>query len=384
MNKRKLLILIAVFALSLVGISLRGGPVPYVFFWLTLLVPAVCALYILFVMIFLKIYQRSDGRTMVCGTPTDFYITLNNESPFSFSSVRIKFYSSFSTVTGLDDGCVYELPPHSSLTRMTPLLCRYRGEYLVGIKEMIISDFLNLFSFRYRIKEPLSVIVAPANIRLETLRYLEEHPDADRDSLKDRPRPDIPVREYVAGDDTHLIHWKASAVMGKLMVRERTGTEKSGIAIIMEASRYSDKPEDYLPAENRVIESVLALAFYYMGNGVPVDVIYYSGRAVTVPVRTPGDYERLYEAMRGYFFGDEGNTVRLLDELQQEMCWQYSIIIPVLIRFSAREHDLIGRMNVAHVPVRVYLADDNADAAGETGGIEVIPVGTKAPTEDVL
>ena len=384
MNKRKLLILIILFAASLAGISFRGGSVTYVFFWLTLLVPAVCALYILYVIVFLKIYQRSDGRTMVCKTPTDFYITLNNESPLSFSSVRVIFYSSFSSVTGLDDGCVYELAPHSSLTRRTRLLCRYRGEYLVGIKEMIITDFLGLFSFRYRIKEPLSVIVAPANIRLETLRYIEEHPDADRDSLKDRPRPDIPVRDYIPGDDTHLIHWKASAVMGKLMVRERTGTEKSGIAIIMEAGRYSDKPEEYLPAENRVIESVLALAFYYMGNGVPVDVIYYSSGAVTVPVRTPGDYERLYEAMRGYFFGGEENTVRLLDSLGQEMCGQYSIIIPVLIRFSAREHDLIGRMNVTRVPVRVYLADDSAEAGGKTGGIEVIPVGTKAPTEDVL
>ncbi|MCR5687344.1 MAG: DUF58 domain-containing protein [Lachnospiraceae bacterium] len=381
MNRRNLLILIILFVLALAGISFRGGPVPYIFFFLVLLVPAVCMLYILFVIASVRIYQRSDGRDMVCSRPSDFYITLTNETPISFSAVRIIFYSSFSQVTDIDDGAVYELAPHSSLTRRTRLMCRYRGEYLVGIKELVISDFLGLFSVRYRIKEPLSVIVAPANIKPERLRHGGEHPDADRDSISRRTHPDIPVREYAEGDDAHLIHWKASAASGRLMVRELTGSEKSGIAVIMEAGRHSEKSEEYLPAENRVVETVLALSFYYMQNGVPIDVICRKNTPLRIPVRSPGDHMRLYETMRGYSFGDEDDTLRLFEELSHDLFGSCSIIMPVLIRYGAAEHDGICRINADRVPVRVYLADD-AYTADED--IEVVALGTSGRTEDVL
>ena len=47
MKNKGMLILAALFALSLVGISMFGGAVTYVFFWTVLLIPVISYLYIL-------------------------------------------------------------------------------------------------------------------------------------------------------------------------------------------------------------------------------------------------------------------------------------------------------------------------------------------------
>lgn len=387
MNRRSILILTILFALSLAGISFFSGPVPYIFFWLVILIPAVCIIYIFFVIIFLKIYQRTDGRTMVANEPSAFYITLYNDSIFSFSSIRIIFYSSFSSVSGLDDTTVYELAPHTSITRQTVLTCRYRGEYLVGIKEIEVRDMLNLFTYRYKISEPLGVIVSPAIVHLETLRGFEDLPDADltRDIL--RTVPDIPVREYVSGDDTRLLHHKMSAVMQKPMIRELTGTEKSGVAIFMESERCGTASEEYIPVENRIIETVLALSLYYTNRSIPVDVFYQTACLNKASVGSYAEFEQLYEAMRNYSFQEAGNTLRLLDEAATSGPVSHNLIIFVLTRHSAEIADRIGMMISSGIPSKIYLVKDGPDtdtAWTFDRNTDVVVMGVDKATEDVL
>ena len=387
MGRGRIALLILLLALALVGISVHGGPVTYVFLWLVILIPLSCLIYIWLVILSIKIYQRSDGRGMTASVPSDFYITINNEGLFSFSSVRLIFYSSFSTVMGLDDRTVYELPPHTSITRRTQLLCRYRGEYLVGIKQIEVRDYLGLFKITYTIKEPLSVVVSPAMIELEALKSEEDAADSDRDSLSDRTEPDTVVREYVPGDDTRLIHHKASAVMQKPMIRQLTGGEKNGVLLVMESERTGKHPEEYLPTENRIIESFLALSLYYIRNNIPVDAVYKSTAIRHEYLRGIGDYERLYESMRTYSFGDEGSTLQLLDELLGE-AGSFSPREIVFIFDSVDEErlDLIRRINVLRVKTRVYIVGEEPGEGGAAFDdvATLVRIGVKIPTEDVL
>ncbi len=388
MNRRNAVILIILFVIALVGISFFGGPVPYIFLMLTLLVPATCILYIFLVIASLKIYQRSDGRTMVASTPSDFYITLNNETFFSFSSVKIRFYSSFSTVSGLDEDSRYELPPHTSITRATKLICRYRGEYKVGIKEIEVRDPLGLFTVTYRIKEPLEVIVAPAMVNLESLRLDLEQTGAGKDTFTNPSDADVIVREYVPGDDTRMIHHKASAVMRKPMVRQRIGNERTGVAIIMEKGRYSDRPEDYLPVENRIIESALALALYYTGRSIPADVIYRTDRTICEAVRSHADYERLYTSMRSYTFTDADDRLMMFDELvSNRMTTGYRMLIFILANTDENVCNIIGTMNDPDLPIVIYTTGeepDDSDKVMQDRSLRILGIGTKKPTEDVL
>ena len=385
MKNKGILVIAALFVLSLVGISFYGGPITYVFFWTVLLIPIVSYFYILCVIISLKIYQRTDGRDMVAGTPSEFYITLQNEGWFSFSSLRIIFYSSFSTISDIDDGAVYELLPHSSIVKKTKLLCKYRGNYNVGIKKIVVGDFLGIFSFAYRIKEPLNVIVVPAMVQMTEPPGNELLSDADRDNMQRKTELDIPVREYAEGDDMRFVNWKASAITQKLMVRQRRGEEKSGIAIIMDPGRYQSKMEEYLPPENKVIEWVLSLALYYIENNIPAEVIYRTNAINKIAVKDTGDFELLYEEMSRYSFREDNDKEKLFEELfEASGLFGYRMLIFVAQNWSHEDSDMADRINADLAPIRVYLAEgETGDDVTDTvsGRFDIVRIGQDSLTE---
>ena len=385
---RRLIIYILLLLTALIGISFFGGPVTYLFLWTLFLLPLFSVLYIAYVMVFLKIYQRTEGRNMVSGSPSDFYITLQNEGPFSISALRIKYYSSFSTIMDLKEDVIYELPPKASVKRNTLLLCRYRGEYEVGIKKITVWDFLGIFSFTYNIKEPLSVIVAPALVHLTELDSMDTFSDADHDCYVNRTEPDILVREYTAGDEMRFIHWKSSAVMQKLMIRERIGEEKSGIGIFMDSKRYGKRKEDYLAVENKIIETVLALSEYYIRNRIPVDVSYQTAHTCLQTIRDERGFEALYDEMFRYIFRDDHSLLQMLMELSERNAFDYRLLVFVVHHWGAEEISWVEQLNTSHVPVIVYVitpkpvTEEGAEAGQRDFSLHCI--GTEASLREVL
>ncbi len=373
---KKKLILLSAFILSLIGISFYGGPVTWLFFLCVLTLPFILWIYIFAVTVSLRIYQKPDGRNMVCSRPSELYITLQNESFFSFSSLGIKFYSSFSSISDIEENVSYELPPKSKISMKTKLLCRYRGEYNVGIKQIIVRDFLGVFSFTYRIKEPLSVIVAPARLRLFDKYTEEEKPDADRENLIYKSIPDITLREYVQGDDIRFVNWKATAAAGKLMVRERSGEEMSGIAILMDPKRYSDKEEEYLPLENKAAECVLGLSFYYLEHNMPADICYYENGFKKHRITDTESFDALYEKLTSYSFRSENGLKDMIEGSGGFAGCR--MIIAVMEKYDREIPAMISSYNGEGIPVKIYVIDDTEEEPGVyTDEIPVITLGAE-------
>ena len=317
MRAAKRLLWVGALALALAGISLSAGAVTYCFFWAVLAIPVVCYVYIIYVIFFLKIYQKTEGRNMTSNTPSDFYITLQNEGWFPISSVQLLFYSSFSTISGLQDDEVYELMPHQAVRRKTQMLCKYRGEYEVGVKKVVIRDFLDLFSVTVKMREPLNVIVAPARASLEKVSGSELFRQNVRESILNKNAVAMTVREYVPSDDPRLVHWGATAASQKLMVRELTGEAKNRMAILVDKTRCSKDPALYLPPENKVVELVVALSYHCLQNRIPLDVYYLTDRKCCINVYDRTGFTTLYTAMTDYLFRrdiDQIQTIRGLCE----------------------------------------------------------------------
>ncbi len=371
MKNKGIIISLSLIVLSLIAITIHGGPISYVFFLTAVLTPLSSLLYIFYVYHSLKIYQKAEGRDMVADTPTDFYITFHNEGWISFSSVRVSFYSSFSKISEIDEDVTYELPPHSSISKKTGIVCFYRGEYKVGIKQITVKDPLNIFEITYRVREPLNVIVVPRIVRISEASGKEMFTDTNRENLLNKTEPDIPVREYAPGDDIRFLNWKASAVMQKYMVREKRGEEKNGIAVVLDPGRYLKEETDYLPVENRAVTFALSLALFYMENNVPVDVILRDKSVCKCPVLNMGDFDDLYEKICRYRFDDEKDMSSFSLELREERgLFGYRMIVFVLLGLGDKEIECIDIINTDHVPVRIYLIspDDEREAFDIAGG----------------
>ncbi len=387
MNRGRLAVLLCAFILSLVGISCFGGPVTYIFFWMVIAVPVISLLYILFVIVFIRFHQETDGRNMVVGSPGDFYITLQNDTPFSFSSLRIVFYSSFSTVDGIEPDAVYELPPKSVIKKTTRLVCRYRGEYKVGIKSISVEDFFGLFTVVWRISEPLSVIVEPAVIDVDRLPGDEKDEASRHENMTRRVDPSIMVREYSEGDDIRFISWKATAAMQKLMVREKTSEEKSDIMIVMDPKRYDEDMERYLPVENRMVELLLLLSSFYSKSFMPHDVMLFNEDVKQVSVRNVRDFDELYGDMVRYHFRQESSMeallMRLYDMRAASSCHMLIFIVQSLTQDVL---GLVDMINVDNVTVKIYtVGEETGDITLDPGrDVTVIPVSCHKDMKEAL
>ena len=321
--------------LSLVLISLYGGTVSYGIFFSITLVPLISFLYILFVWIFHRIYQEIGSRNIVCGRSVPYYFVLKNESWFAFAGIKVFFYSDFSYVEELPEKIEYELLPGEQYKYETSFICKYRGEYDVGIKEVVISDFWGLFGIKFAVRETKKVIAAPKLIQLDELTsVMDISAMMQRENLR-TTELDVVTREYALGDSLKQINWKATARAGKLMSRRPVGEEKRGAALIFDTERCSEKPEVYLPIENKILEIVLALSLFMSKNNVPVSFFYHQNGSKTGVIQgkldSLEDIEEFYKQIKKVSF-DKASNMRsyLAGILQDGLVMDKAIVFFVL------------------------------------------------------
>ena len=365
--KRNRRILFLLWVLSLIGISLRGGPVTYGVFFMLTLVPVISLLYIRLVIVLFKIYQDLDGKDLTANRPAVFRFVLQNESVVLFSGVRVLFYSSFSSIGGLSDRIEYELMPQERIEKKTDVICRYRGNYEIGVKTIEVMDFFRLFKVAYRNPEPLRIRVKPDIVRIDELKNADLILSAMQDSRINPQEADVLMREYVPGDDPRLINWKASGAQGKLMIRERIGEQQEGIAVVMEPHRFSEQIEEYLPLENKILETVIALNLYLSEKGIPAENYILEDHCSCITTNRSEGFEAFYSTLANYEFTESHTAKDLYAEiLKRSRIFTKKTVILVIHKWDAAADAFASELLRNNVAVSVYLISD------EESGLPVI------------
>lgn len=349
--------------LSLVAISFYGGTISYGFFFGLTLLPVCCLLYLVFVYRSFKIYQKVNSRNMVCGQPMPYFFVLQNDSFFAFSGVNVKLFSSFSYVEELPDGKEYELLPKDKHIFETQLVCKYRGEYEVGVKEITVTDFLRLFRFRYRVPETIKAIVLPKIVRVKELSSIQDISlFLQKDTAVSAEVPDVSIRDYTEGDSLKRIHWKATAREQKLKVRNLIGEEKQGIALFCDTNRYSEDMHEYLPVENKILETLLALGIFFAEKNISFGVYY--GQSVPVYRQINGlrDFESFYLQTANISFCREENTSkRFLETAMAGVFSHCKIVFAVLHTLDASVLEILDKLTADGTIAVVYLISNRSD-----------------------
>ncbi|MEE3467595.1 MAG: DUF58 domain-containing protein [Eubacterium sp.] len=373
--KRNRIILAILWILSVVGISFFGGPVSYGLFTVLTLLPLISLIYLICVYFSFHIYQEPEAKHLVADHITPFTFILINEFHFGFVSVRVRFFSSFSRIIGLDDGVEYEFLPQTGVTKHTSLNCKYRGEYEIGIKTVELQDFFRLFRLSYRNREPRWVVVKPNTVELTQLRSVELSQAMARDALRNPSQKDIPVRKYEPGDDLRQVNWKATARSGELLVHGRIGEEREGITILLGTSRHSRDPLAYLPVENKMLETAIALTLFFVKKNIPVRSYHMADRLNEIRIPDLAQFEAYYERMSTVIFREQSTEDVLLREVAlRPAMFQCKTVFMVLRDWSPSVLTLAKRLHENNVFTVVYLVRDDVpgDLPGERlPGVEI-------------
>lgn len=381
-------IFLGLWTASLVGITCFGGAVSYGFFFGMSLLPLVSLSYIACVYFRFKIYQEIGSRTMVCGCPESYFFILKNEDFFAYAGVSIRLFLDFSYVEELPGDTEYELLPGTRHTFETRLVCRYRGEYEVGVKEVVVTDFLRLFQLRYSNPGTIRALVSPRVVSLTELQSLGEFQAVLRREIAAETEPDTATRDYVQGDSPKLIHWKATARTGELKVRTRTGEERQGITIYCDMKRVGRDRKEYLPLENRMLEIVLALTFFFAGKDMGVSVCYGQNGLVERRIQGMEGFEDFYREMDSVMFLKEEDNCRTLEQaLSRGWFWNSKVVFFVLREPDEGVMELTRRLEAGGVMTVLYAVTDSSQEACIRQGSErrkIVQVPPEAELEGIL
>lgn len=350
---RNRLIFFLLWVISLVGISFYGGPLSYGFFAVMTFIPIACLIYLLIVLLRFKIYQDFESHDIVSNHKTPFYFTLQNEDRFAFCAVRVQFYSDFSVIDGLKDDTEYELLPGDKIKKETVLVCRYRGEYCVGIRSVTLRDFLCLFKITYQNHEALRVTVLPDIVSLKSLRYVDIDLASHRETAVNPSVPDVTVRDYVPGDDVRRINWKQTAKTGEAMVRNYIGEEKTGVGLIIDPSRLLEEETGYLPVENRILEIAIAVTLFMEERNIPISIYDHSSE---VAVGNENEFNGFYRRMAAFSFRDDLERTSLFADLSHiRELYAKKIVFIVTGLYDDPLRMLCEELNKNDTEVFVYL-----------------------------
>ena len=293
--KKKWIIIFGLIIGSGILVSNYGGTIPYALFYFSFLVPLTSRVYIVIVRERFKFYQRTEKKTIVKGEKVDYYFGLGNEDPFLYSGIKVYFLNDNSYIVGLDETKEYCLMPGEKEDIKTKLCCKYRGEYFVGAKSFVITDYLHLFNITYEVGSLLPVTVLPRIIKWKNADVIEEDKDEKNiiSSSMEQDHMDVQVRKYSTGDSMRQIHWKASAKSGELMTRIHHSSVKREVMILLDLSPVGNNEKDKLIIEDGIIEETLAAANYCYQNKIPCFVCFEQNGYKKLSIQTIDEWNRI-------------------------------------------------------------------------------------------
>lgn len=389
MNKPKIIkriVLAAVIVASGVFASFYGGAARSVFY-ASLMLPAVSLLYTLYVYTRFRIYQSVEFKTVVKGEKTPYFFILSDEDFISYSDVRVTFLEDFSAPQNMSICRSYFLTPGEKIERHTEILCKYRGEYRIGVKDVIITDFLGIFDIKYPAPSVINMSVLPKLTKLEKLTLSPVDSDAKlvRFSRQNSPQPpDCEMRKFASGDRIKLINWRVSAKSGELMVRKSSEVQNNGVTFIMDLTE--NKCDDYkrIITEDKIIESALAVTDYLVGKNVPVTLMYECVGMKRIRLSNRESFMEFYSGCAALNFTgkhspadigrsvlsslSEGFVIFAVHSLSEELCALCNTAVELgkdaAIILIGEEDKLCDLLDTRVIFKRISINDEISDALG--------------------
>lgn len=316
MKWNRLIYLAAIIGSSIFA-SYYGGNISYALFYLTLLIPVIAYLYTLYVYFRFKISQSMDSYLVVKGDWTPYSFIIANEDYITFRHVKVNFLSDKSIIEAAHQIIEYSLLPAESEKMQTRIKCNYRGEYYVGVDSIEVTDFLYLFSITYPISSKLKARVLPRVVPLEQLGIAPAQEDVKNPvffSDNAEEELDTELRNYYPGDSRKQVHWKATAKMQKLISRKYQHIPKTKIVLFMDLFKIEEDELKVTIAEDKIMESILAIANFYALRGTTSKIIYEMGGTKEVTIHTKRDFEAFYKTCAVIYFQGRIPVSELLRE----------------------------------------------------------------------
>lgn len=154
---------------------------------------------------------------------------------------------------------------------------RRRGHIVLGPVRAVRSDPFVLVRRVKDLSEQVDLFVHPRTVRLDAGRagFLRDIEGITTHDLSSSDVSFHALRDYVPGDDRRAIHWRTTARVGRLMVRQFEETRRSHLLLVL-----SLRPRDYLDDDDfeTAVSAVASMGLQALRDEREVTVVTNDGR----------------------------------------------------------------------------------------------------------
>ena len=235
------LLYLVLIAVAIVYTQMLRSPASSLFFWFLILLPPVSVLYLLIARLTLKVYVETEQNAVEKMAPLGYEVKIINEFLLPYGRVdAVMNLPQADAVRCAEKRVSLSLLPLGSHCVRESVRFPYRGSYRIGVKELIVWDFLHLFRMRMDVDIFYSVMVLPRRLHAmhESTTSATDVPTDSSRVVRGAERSEIgDIRDYMQGDSLKSIHWKLSSKTEDLQVKEYNTNTARAVYILCDFAR---------------------------------------------------------------------------------------------------------------------------------------------------
>lgn len=301
---RRLLSLASVIAAAVL-IGYRGGTASFLLFWTAVLIPVIALLYRRKIKSRFLVAFRVADHTVLRGESTTAVLTLTNNSIFPMTDIRLRLSEGKVRFSGGEEHLSCALLPGEMKQLELTLSCLHCGETAAGAEEILVRDIFGLTESRFAAVGKINVLPRTEHLSdlvIAPVRQIERQ-NLSRSYYGDTI-PDGQLRPYISGEDVRRIHWKASQLQGRPILRNLIPEPKTEVVLLPDSRSGLPEGRERWLAEDSIIEGTLAIADYFLRGNIATRVV--AGAERVVNVYNPSHYLTLYDlCARDFFTGTQ-------------------------------------------------------------------------------
>jgi len=292
---------------------------------------------------------------------------LHNPTLLPFTHLECIFFGNAYAIETQPDHTM-AIASFKSVEEKIPFRAFYRGEYDIGLKAVIATDFMRLFRLRRKYYKQTKILVLPrivefTNIPLAISLVSEA---SSRFDIRDEDYSVISdVRPYVPTDSIKRVHWKLTAKRNEWMVKMFQSNAQNHVTVILDNLRMPVPEAEMYPLEDSMVENALGLARFCLNRGMPVDFMVTDGNQTHA--QTGANFDVIYHLASDMQFEKAPllSPVSMLTQVLNEASGNVNTVIFTATLNSQLYERVINAVNRGNYTAIIYFAMETPDQDSE-------------------
>ena len=221
-----------------------------------------------------SVQEHITQDNIIKGETVQYIVKVTNNSFLPYTSVRVRFKANSAAVTADFNDIFFSIWPYRYHEIVFNVSAKYRGNYEIGVLNIMVYDFLGLFRFEQKHDHTTVLMVRPKVLDITPLPLTKA--DSGMENVKNfTAEEDYAVisdlRKYQPTDGYKKIHWKASAKKNELVSKNYQNTKRNSVVLLLDNSATDIATEDmmmeaYVSTLSYCTRQLFSCALYFMGD----------------------------------------------------------------------------------------------------------------------